>query len=62
MKAPNEKILYPGCEDRLHEKHLDVDHILAYDNGGLDELDNYQLLCGNCNSKKGNRDMEFLYR
>ena len=51
-----------GCLDRLHEKHLAVDHILAKDKGGLDELANYQLLCTNCNSKKGTRDMEFLYR
>ena len=51
-----------GCFDKLDEKHLTVDHILARDNGGLDELENLQLLCSSCNSKKGNKDMDFLYR
>ena len=51
-----------GCIQTPDEKHLEVDHILAKDHGGLDELSNFQLLCGNCNRRKGNKDMDFLYR
>ncbi len=51
-----------GCMRELDGKDLTVDHILAQDKGGLDELENYQLLCTSCNSSKGNNDMEFLYR
>ena len=50
-----------GCLRKLDEKDLTIDHILAQDNGGLDELENLQLLCTSCNSKKGNKDMKFLY-
>ena len=50
-----------GCLRKLDEKDLTIDHILARDNGGLDELENLQLLCTSCNSKKGNKDMKFLY-
>ena len=50
-----------GCFDTPGEKYLEVDHILAQNKGGLDELENFQLLCGNCNRRKGNKDMEFLY-
>ena len=51
-----------GCLQIKAEGDLNVDHILAKDKGGLDELENYQLLCTPCNSLKGNKDMEFLYR
>ena len=51
-----------GCLQTKAEGDLNVDHILVKDKGGLDELENYQLLCTPCNSLKGNKDMEFLYR
>lgn len=51
-----------GCFDKPDEKFLEVDHILAEGKGGLDELENFQLLCGNCNKLKSDGDMEFLYR
>ena len=51
-----------GCLDKIDEKHLTVDHILAQNKGGLDEIENLQLLCTTCNSKKGTNDMDFLYR
>ena len=51
-----------GCLANKDEGDLNVDHILASANGGLDELENYQLLCTPCNSMKGDQDMEFLYR
>lgn len=34
---------------------LSVDHIIAVANGGGNELDNLQLLCRSCNSRKGAR-------
>ncbi len=51
-----------GCFKQLDKEQLTIDHILAQDKGGLDELENFQLLCTPCNSKKGNKDMDFLYR
>jgi len=40
--------------------NLDVDHIVPKAKGGGDYYENYQLLCGNCNSVKGDRPMEYL--
>ncbi len=50
-----------GCFGGPGEKFLEVDHILAKAKGGLDEMGNLQLLCGNCNKRKGDEDMDFLY-
>ena len=41
-------------------RNLTVDHIVPQSKGGSDHLDNLQLLCGACNSKKGGRTMEAL--
>ena len=41
-------------------KDLTVDHIIARSKGGTDHMDNLQLLCGHCNSLKGDRPMEYL--
>ncbi|MGI9297679.1 MAG: HNH endonuclease signature motif containing protein, partial [Gammaproteobacteria bacterium] len=38
------------------------DHIIAKSRGGQDVDDNIQLLCGNCNSIKGDRGMHYLWR
>ena len=37
-----------------------IDHIIPSSKGGGDYYENYQLLCGSCNSIKGARPMEYL--
>lgn len=49
-----------GCRTHFEPRHLTIDHIIASSAGGTDHIDNLQLLCGNCNSIKGNRGMEYL--
>ena len=63
----NRKTLYgeqgghcAGCLTHFEARHLEVDHIIAKQNGGTDHLANLQLLCGNCNRIKGDRGMEYL--
>jgi len=49
-----------GCGEHFEARHLEVDHDIPKSKGGGDYLDNYQLMCGNCNRIKGNRPMEYL--
>ena len=49
-----------GCNDWSRMEGFHVDHIIARAKGGTDHIDNLQLLCGPCNSKKGDRGMEYL--
>ena len=49
-----------GCGTHFLPQHMTVDHIIARSKGGTGHLDNLQLLCGHCNSLKGNRPMEYL--
>ena len=50
-----------GCKNHYNLKDLEVDHIIPRSKGGTDHKHNLQLLCGNCNRKKGNRSQsEFL--
>ena len=42
-----------GCRNAYLYKDLDVDHIIARKRGGGDNIENLQLLCGHCNSTKG---------
>ena len=46
-----------GCGRRYEEKDFTVDHV---DPAGGDDIENCQLLCGNCNSRKGQRTMDDL--
>ena len=49
-----------GCGTRFEIQHLTIDHIIPQASGGSHEIDNLQLLCGSCNSIKGDRPMEYL--
>ena len=49
-----------GCGDWYKSKDFEVDHITAKSKGGSDHIDNLQLLCSDCNGKKGDRGMEYL--
>ena len=49
-----------GCRTHFQMRNLEVDHIIARTKGGTDHIENLQLLCGNCNSIKGDRSMEYL--
>lgn len=49
-----------GCKHHYNFKDFEVDHIVASGIGGFNDDSNLQLLCGNCNRKKGTRTMEEL--
>ena len=49
-----------GCEVLFPFRNMTIDHILPRSRGGTDDPDNLQLLCGACNSTKGNRTQEEL--
>lgn len=49
-----------GCNMEFLPRNLTLDHIIAKSHGGADTDSNLQLLCGSCNSIKGNRPMEYL--
>lgn len=49
-----------GCNEHLQMHLLQIDHILPRSKGGQDIESNLQLLCGSCNTIKGNRPMESL--
>ena len=49
-----------GCTRHYQAKDFAVDHVVPRAAGGSNELDNLQLLCGHCNSIKGDRDMDYL--
>ena len=49
-----------GCGTHFQKQHLTVDHIIARKQGGTDHVENLQLLCGHCNSVKGDRGQEYL--
>ena len=49
-----------GCGEHFKPQNLTVDHIIPRAKGGTDHLGNLQLLCGYCNSVKGDRGHEYL--
>ena len=42
-----------GCRTQFPFRNMTVDHIVPKSQGGTDHEDNLQLLCGACNSTKG---------
>ncbi len=49
-----------GCRIAFLFPNLTIDHVIPRSRGGTDHLDNLQLLCGACNSIKGDREMAYL--
>ena len=56
----HQKGICAGCGLQLPERLLTVDHIKPQSQGGGADFANLQLLCSDCNSRKGNRDMAYL--
>ena len=49
-----------GCKEHFKIQNLTIDHIIPKSKAGTDHLINLQLLCGHCNSVKGDRGQEYL--
>ena len=49
-----------GCRVAFEFRNLTIDHIIPEHRGGTDHIENLQLLCGHCNSVKGDRPQEYL--
>lgn len=47
-----------GCDEKFNIRNMTIDHINP---DGGDHIDNFQLLCGWCNSTKGDRSMAYLH-
>ena len=47
-----------GCRVMFPFRNMTVDHVVPQSRTGSDHLDNLQLLCAACNSKKGTRSQE----
>ena len=49
-----------GCEVLFPFRNMTIDHIIPRSKDGTDDPENLQLLCGACNSMKGDRSQEYL--
>ena len=53
MEAQRGRCANPKCKVRLTRGNTHLDHVVAIANGGTNEIQNLQLLCQRCNTKKG---------
>ncbi len=49
-----------GCNEMFPFRNFTIDHVVPQSRGGTDHVGNLQLLCGACNSLKGDRDQAYL--
>ena len=49
-----------GCKVLFPFRNFTIDHVVPRSRGGTDHIENLQLLCGACNSIKGDRDQAYL--
>lgn len=49
-----------GCAKSFERRNLELDHVVPRSKGGSDHGENLQLLCSDCNRRKGNRPMGYL--
>ena len=49
-----------SCTSEISFRNLTIDHIIPESRAGTDHIGNLQLLCGHCNSVKGDRPQEYL--
>ena len=49
-----------GCNLWFPFRNMTLDHIIPRKKGGTDDDSNFQLLCGSCNSTKGDREQSYL--
>ena len=49
-----------GCGYPFYFRNMTIDHIVPQSQGGTHTKENLQLLCGACNSTKGNRSQSYL--
>ena len=49
-----------GCRSAFPFRNFTIDHIVPQTKGGTNHQDNLQLLCGACNSLKGDRPQAYL--
>ena len=52
--------LCAGCKVWLPFRNFTIDHLVPQSRGGTDHPDNLQMLCGACNSLKGDREQSYL--